>query len=494
MSLDWLLIGALLAAPAVDAQDETWSVRLSGDLAAIDAALRDSHPGMFDARNPGFVPQLDAALAQARSRAAKVDSHAGYWWTLKGYAATFNDGHVSLNAMAGAPQLAIRWPGFLTGFDGDAQIVMTAEEGVALPPLGATLASCDGVDAQVLARQRVGDFSGRWNLQASRIHAGGEVLLDQGNPFIATPRMCTFLVQGRMVDYPLVWKPIDAAALAPRLADTRRSFRPANGMRRMPGGGYWITTSSFNADPTKSNFKELTRLLQTLAGQSDALRQAPVVVLDVRGNSGGASQWSLELARLVWGRERVDTIGDHTWVEWRASKANLAQLQAFQATLKASPDAAAEMLSMLDTVTAGMAQALAKGEPLWHAPRPPDAASPPAAVDTPARPRRNVVVVADASCGSACLDALDLWKQLGAIQVGVETSADTVYMDVRPEPLPSGLARISIPMKVFRGRARGFNEALLPDCRYAGDMRDGAALETWVLQVDAARQAGDRCP
>lgn len=105
-----------------------------------------------------------------------------------------------------------------------------------------------------------------------------------------------------------------------------------------------------------------------------------------------------------------------------------------------------------------------------------------------------MIVLADASCGSACLDALDLWKQLGAIQVGVETSADTVYMDVRPEPLPSGLARISIPMKVFRGRTRGFNEALVPECRYAGDMRDGAALENWVLQVDAARRREARCP
>ena len=108
MSLDWLLIGALLAAPAADGPGEAWSARLSGDLAAIDAALRDSHPGMFDERNPGFGPQLDAALAQARSRATTVDSHAGYWWTLKGYTATFNDGHVSLNVLAGAPSLATR--------------------------------------------------------------------------------------------------------------------------------------------------------------------------------------------------------------------------------------------------------------------------------------------------------------------------------------------------------------------------------------------------
>lgn len=43
-------------------------------------------------------------------------------------------------------------------------------------------------------------------------------------------------------------------------------------------------------------------------------------------------------------------------------------------------------------------------------------------------PRRKgrVVIVVDATWGSACLDALDIWKRLGAMQVGVETSADSL--------------------------------------------------------------------
>ncbi|WP_251274116.1 hypothetical protein, partial [Enterobacter hormaechei] len=54
------------------------------DLDAADAAMRGSHPGAVDLRNPGFVPQLEAASALARSRAANVDSFAGYWWAMKG--------------------------------------------------------------------------------------------------------------------------------------------------------------------------------------------------------------------------------------------------------------------------------------------------------------------------------------------------------------------------------------------------------------------------
>lgn len=483
MAIAWLLLGAVLAAPATQDAPIDWPSTLQKDLEAADAAMRGSHPGAVDRQNPGFGAQLDAALALARSRAGKAESFAGYWWAMKGYAASFNDGHVSLNTLAAAPGLPTRWPGFLTGFDGDTQVVMTVDGGPAHPPLGARLLSCDGIDAQTLAARRIGDFSGRWDLQASRLHGGGEVLLEQGNPYVPVLHTCVFQVDGREKSYALRWQPLEAGQRKERLADTRRSVRPANGWHAMPDGGYWITTSSFNADPTEQNFRELTALLEQLAPKAEALQQAPWVVLDVRGNSGGASQWSIELARLIWGRAAVDALPDHSWVEWRTSQANIAQLRGFLQKLEQAPDASPALRRMLESVTAGMAQARGRGEALWREPHAANAgAAPTAGPVAPVRKGR-VVVVADAACGSACLDALDLWKRLGAVQVGVETSADSLYMDVRPERLPSGLARISVPMKVFRGRVRGSNEPHVPDHRYEGDMRDTQALEAWLLTL-----------
>lgn len=475
-----LLMLAGVAAPGSHTSTIDWPDTLLKDLDAADAAMRGSHPGAVDLRNPGFGAQLDEALALAHSRAERISSYPGYWWAMKGYAASFNDGHVSLNALADAPDLPTQWPGFLTGFDGDVQVVMTVDGGPGRPPLGARLLSCDGIDAQALAARRVGDFSGRWNLQASRIHGGGEVLLEQGNPFVPMLSSCVFRVNGREQRHTLRWAPLDPGSRKERLADTRRSFRPANGWHTMPDGGYWITTSSFNADPTEQNFKELTALLEQLAPKAEALQQAPSVVLDVRGNSGGASQWSIELARLIWGRAAVDALPDRSWVEWRTSEANIAQLRSFLQKLEQAPDASPELRRMLESVTAGMTQARSRGEALWREPS--EARADTASTAGLAAPLRKgrVVVVADASCGSACLDALDLWKRLGAVQVGVETSADSLYMDVRPELLPSGLARISVPMKVFRGRVRGSNEPHVPDRRYDGDMRDTAALEAWI--------------
>ena len=45
-------------------------------------------------------------------------------------------------------------------------------------------------------------------------------------------------------------------------------------------------------------------MMQQLAPAADALQQALLIVLDVRGKSGGASHWSIELARLIWGLQR----------------------------------------------------------------------------------------------------------------------------------------------------------------------------------------------
>jgi hypothetical protein len=95
-------------------------------------------------------------------------------------------------------------------------------------------------------------------------------------------------------------------------------------------------------------------------------------------------------------------------------------------------------------------------------------------------------VLTDYGCASACLDAVDLLKSLGAVQVGQETSADTVYMEVRSGPLPSGRVNANIPMKVYRGRARGNNETAMPAHEWTGALADTAGIEAWIAGLDAA--------
>jgi hypothetical protein len=134
-----------------------------------------------------------------------------------------------------------------------------------------------------------------------------------------------------------------------------------------------------------------------------------------------------------------------------------------------------------DRVAAGMTRARARGDALWREVDTDDTST--AANETTPKLKGRVYVLTDWGCGSACLDAVDLWTSLGGVHVGQETSADSLYMDVRQVALPSGFARAVIPMKVYRGRERGSNVPAKPVRSYTGDMRDAAALERWVAHL-----------
>jgi hypothetical protein len=96
-----------------------------------------------------------------------------------------------------------------------------------------------------------------------------------------------------------------------------------------------------------------------------------------------------------------------------------------------------------------------------------------------------VYFLTDNACGSACLDFADLMHQLpGVVQVGLPTSADTVYMDIASAPLPSGLATLGWGMKVYRDRARGNNVWYDPKYRWpGGPMNDDEAVVRWIKSL-----------
>jgi hypothetical protein len=80
------------------------------------------------------------------------------------------------------------------------------------------------------------------------------------------------------------------------------------------------------------------------------------------------------------------------------------------------------------------------------------------------------------------------------VHVGSVTSADTQYMEARPEPLPSGLATLVIPIKVYRGRIRPDGGYFTPAFRFEGLHWTDEALRTWVLSLwrEGALGAGER--
>lgn len=486
-----LLVCAMACAGAAKAQTAEigapadWGQALREDAQAFHDLIADSHPGPVDAENPAFNQLLERGLGTAMSRAEAAHDYADWYFALQEYSASFDDGHLGLtNFQPMGHVWSSQWPGFLTGLraapGGDRQEVVFNRDSDA-PPVGAVLVSCDGRSADALAEEMAGRAAGRWTLRSRRAIYAATVFIDQTNPYVRRPGHCLFAVDGVERRYDLAWRDLPgdirnegfAAANPPRFT-TGIDLRPWD-------HGFWIALGGFNGDPQSPDAQRLGPLKRVLTARADEIRDAPVVVFDLRGNNGGSSAWINAMAKTLWGEDYVAVHGPQsTSVDWRASTGNVALLESYRARFADDPEAA----SWIDRAVAGMRSAHAAGRPLWSETDAPTEAS--TRPDPPNPVRGRVYVFTDYGCASACLDAVDMLEAMGAVQVGQETSADTLYMDVRDETLPGGRVQARVPMKVYRGRARGNNEPARPAHVWPGALSDTAGIEAWIAGLDAA--------
>jgi hypothetical protein len=474
-------------ASAQPPRERDWSAALREDARALHDDIAANHPGPVNAADPGFAMRNDAQLARALERARDARSYADYFFALREYVSSFDDGHMGFGAFGNTPN-DYRWPGFATAYDGRGEIRVTHRLDDAPVPLGARLVGCDGLTAAQYAAATLGRMWGRWLLESQHQTWGSMLFLDEGSRYIPQARRCTFDVDGAPREVTLAWRPIatrEAFAKMDRRKEPRR-FEA----RTLADGTRWYAIPSFNAEAESPAAKALPGMIAGMRAERAALARASAVVLDLRGNGGGSSDWSVQIARVLWGRSAIDRLpSSEVSVDWRVSKANLEAIEQSYASQKAGAGFSPDSRRWFETVIHGLTAALARGNRLWRHEDDDQDAPPPAPREKRPPPLAGpVYVITDASCGSACLDAVDLWRDLGAIHVGRTTSADTLYMEVRQLRLPSGITAVSMPMKVYRGRARGSNEPAVPVHAFTGDINDTAALELWLASLPPTRR------
>jgi len=476
---------------AADEPPADWGAAARDDLRAFHDLVVANHPGPVNARDPGFLRREAAALKLALARAARVRDYPGYLAATRGYVAAFDDGHLALSMVKQFP-VALQWPGSLTAYDGDGRQRVRARDGDAAVPIGAELVGCDGTDAERLARERVGAFRGRWQLAAMRRREGFRLLVDNGNPFVPRPVRCTFRVDGAVQTVPLKWRAMSDEAWSRHAAPLAVAPRPLIAARTLADGTRWYAMSDFDGEPSSDAARALNPMVAAMKRDRAAMVAAPRIVLDLRGNGGGSSDWSRQVAVILWGEAAVARLErDSDAVDWRASAANVATLADYAREYGAAANVSPAVKRFFTTAAAGIAAARAANRPLWREPKGLYVPDPvPAGEAHPSAPVHPIYVLTDGACGSACLDAVDLWKALGAVQVGQETSADTLYMDIRRDPLPSGLGQAVVPMKVYRGRPRGSNVPQVPTHRYSGDLSDTVAVERWIAALPQGGRIG----
>lgn len=477
----WLHLSGASALALAQEPARDWGETLRTDAAAVHAAIADSHPGMVNPGDPDFPRINEAQFALAVQRAEEADSFADYFYAMQHYVAEFDDGHLGYGVFGSTPDNDVRWPGFIARDNGAKGLVVTLAEEWSGVPVGGRIVGCDGRDAFQLGDDRIGARFGRWELASQRATFGPMVMLDTGDPYVQPIRRCVVETDAGPRSVDLEWREGGANFYG------RYNLFPAPerlkvGLRQGAGGAYWISLPTFNGNPESDDGRALRLLVSEIGQHADALRLAPAIVFDLRGNGGGSSGWSDEIAEGLWGEGAVQRVPERPMtVVWRASLGNLQSLRDALRERDANGNLSSETREWFVSSIAGLEAAIANGVDRWVIEPAPD--SGPISEDNGLAyhpPRGQVFVLTDEACMSACLDAVDLWTRLGAKPVGRETGADTVYMEVRSIRMPSGLGSMSLPMKFYVGRARGHNEPVEPLHRFDGDMTDTAALEAWI--------------
>lgn len=474
-----LVCAAVTSAAAQSANTAAqWREMTRADVEAAYQLLMEDHPALSRGINDtAFRARLEAGRTLALQRADQVQTIEGYFATMAGFANVAGDKHIWWRS----PYVAstAQWAGIIMRRMGDEYVVFSHETQEGETSLaGARLISCDGVSVEDFAAAKLGGFSAVWSVEAQRIQRTPTLLIDGGNPFVLRPSQCEFLRDGRRISYTLQWRETERTALSPLIRPAQNRGAAGFGVRAFDGG-MWIALQSLDDNATA--------VVEQVRAQQAQLRAAPIVVLDMRGNGGGNSDYGTQIARVLFGEARFNRAfnsgGEDCSTAWRVSPRNLATMRSYVTRFEDSnPDFADGMRELVRR--AERAQA-AGGEFTGRTTCGSDGAAPSRLPAQAATGR--IVLLTDNTCFSSCLIVTDMFRRLGALHVGQATDAATHYMEVREERLPSGLSYFST-LQAFSPASPAQMGPYVPEVRYEADIANTAELEAWVGQVAAQRR------
>lgn len=467
------LAALALTAGAASAQD--WSANARQDLQAIHDTLKAEHPAPIVGRNAEtFNAWIDTGLAEVDSILGRVNNPAAYAYALKRYTGGFRDANIGAtpNWAPVDPWFASTWPGFATAWKDGSYVVSYVKKGAkGAPPLGAKLIGCGSKTAEEIARERLDGYEGDLNQEADRVTTAPFLLWDRANSLIPNaPINCEFMVKKSKRPFDLRY---DFGGDAERREAYLASVPRPSGAPMMEAwnGGFWIKAPSFvQADGWDA-------FIQQVEAQRDAIRAAPVVVLDFRGASEGSATQAYRLANYLWDPEFVlansPQVGNAVYRPTPALRAYYLEVLGRQKQNDLYYYAAQKTEALIREIDAAMAAGqttLQRNE----------AVAPPAEV--PANPvKGKVIVLTDSRCTGPCLDAMDMLTRLpNVIHAGAATGADSIYVARTEQMLPTGNARMFYGHKGWLDRPRGDKQPYKPSKVFTGNFGDDTAVKAFV--------------
>ena len=466
------------AAPASAASP--WAQITQADLTAIHQSLSDNHPGPVDPQNPNYRIWFQDGFRQAEAMAAAAENFYDYKRAVLFYLNGFRDEHTHLNS--NVDSVSFEWPGFLPGVaaDGKNRVAVSDEKDVAP---GDEIVSCDGTPIDVLFEKNVAPYY--WNRdipQDRNVNMPRTLIIDSGD---VKARVSSCELRGKIGvrKVALQWRYVPRAKGLDLRAQADGRTTPELGLRQIDG--IWFLSLPGFYYQSGTDVQRFKQVLNDVAAHAKELQNAPRIVIDVRGNKGGISDWGLTAAGYLWGDDVVQAVnaslpGD---VDWRASKSNFEHVDDFlkHARENGLPDSSIADLSKIRDL---LSEGIAKGAPLVRQISPVT----PLGTMPPSRFKGTVYLLTDDMCTSACLDFADVVLRLpNVVQVGMPTHADAMYIDLNSAPLPSGLGSFWYSMKVYRTRVRGNNEWYTPKYRWPGGLMTDDAVAKWIATLPLAK-------
>jgi hypothetical protein len=462
----------LLAASALAAGSANlWALMAERDLKGIHDIIRDNHPGPVDPENPHYRDWLEGGLVKAMAQARRARTYSDYVRALRLYTNGFEDGHLNINPVI-APRSA-EWAGFAIGPgpDGAAQVIFAEpDSGV---KVGDHIESCDGQSADALMKARTDPYYWNHAIPQARVMWLSEMFIANPDESQRKLKSCRF----SSGETKLNWRTGDMDQINKKVISGFSAYDVDFSLRQLDG--VWFVRLPrfyFKSDDDQKSYQAL---LDQVKAKAPELRKG-TVVLDVRGNGGGGSQWGDKIAAALWGDAWPDRsqsiVNNMVAVDWRVSAANIKSVleNALSLQRQHDPDNATWMRKLHDMLQ----KARANGKAFVHF------AGTPSALTEPPPPNpvaRRVFLLTDVGCASACIDFSDLVLHIpNVVQIGSPTYADAVYIDGNALPLPSGLTDLFYGRKVFRHRIRGNNQWYVPKYRWPGGEMTDEAIAKWV--------------
>ena len=311
--------------------------------------------------------------------------------------------------------------------------------------------------------------------------------LDMGNPWQMNITKCTFKYNQTIKEHNLEWGEIRIREIERQINEEIYTSDSEYSITEFAGNGVWIRIPSFL--PALKNEQELNALIDLLT----QFRDREIIVFDCRGNSGGNSQWGVNILTGLYGKEFVDYLISYddkglkkTFVEWRVSEDNLNYIQKQLVSLEKKFGTDAQIYQIFHQISEGMHESLIKKKELYR-----EMPIIPESDHAFFKKPRNLVkgkvfFLTDCNCASACLSFADLLLEIeNVIHVGHPTYADSVYMDSRSIQLPSRLAHLFFPIKVYRNRKRNNNQPYIPRYIWKENIKETKKIQEWIISIAA---------